>query len=249
VLGFGLATFYLFHLALGGPWSGAHPPARSTQPWVARSPFRVRRDRSRWRTVLDGLAGRGEIMHIVLFQFTTATPPKAMADVSAAFHTLRHTCRKPNGKPYILAIDGGTNISPEKAGKGYDVSGVAFHLPGFFRVRNVVVVFTFLDAHIRRCVIYRSHLHHMLWNQHWSPHPQHAYVVTFANVADRDYYVQDDVAHNAFKASLGDIVQDVLVFDFESGQFQRQAAAGGVKGGGSGRGVRRSVEEMHVRRV
>jgi hypothetical protein len=139
-------------LARRAPARAGHPtvsPARQRSPPPCPVPDPQPLTRS------PGLAGRGEIMHIVLFQFTTATPPKAMADVSAAFHTLRHTCRKANGKPYILAIDGGTNISPEKAGKGYDVSGVAFHLPGFFRVRNVVVVFTFLDAHICRCVICR----------------------------------------------------------------------------------------------
>lgn len=69
--------------------------------------------------------------------------------------------------------------------------------------------------------------------------PQHAYVVTFRNAAEREYYLDTDPAHVAFKTSIADKVSDVLVFDFESGEFERNAS----------RRRRRPSDEIHVRTV
>lgn len=51
------------------------------------------------------------------------------------------------------------------------------------------------------------------------PFLQHAYIVTFASIADRDYYNETDPAHQAFKALVGPKVSKVVVLDFEEGRF------------------------------
>ena len=68
---------------------------------------------------------------------------------------------------------------------------------------------------------------------------QHAYVVSFRNAAERDYYLDTDPAHQAFKASIPEKIVDAVVFDFESGQFARAASAR----------KRRPSDEIHVRTV
>lgn len=70
---------------------------------------------------------RGHIIHMVLFKYAPSTPPAAKAEVAAAFLALKDTCRLANQKKYILSIDGGSNISPENAGKGMEVRRVQFH--------------------------------------------------------------------------------------------------------------------------
>ena len=47
----------------------------------------------------------------------------------------------------------------------------------------------------------------------------HGFVVDFANVEDRDYYVDHDPSHNAFKQSIGDLVENVIVVDFTDGHY------------------------------
>ncbi|TQB75903.1 hypothetical protein MPDQ_001504 [Monascus purpureus] len=42
----------------------------------------------------------------------------------------------------------------------------------------------------------------------------HAFVVQFASVADRDYYVKEDPAHQAFIQSLDGIIEKAQVVDF-----------------------------------
>jgi len=44
-------------------------------------------------------------------------------------------------------------------------------------------------------------------------------VVDFASVEDRDYYVDRDPSHDAFKESIGDLVENVIVVDFTDGTF------------------------------
>ena len=68
---------------------------------------------------------------------------------------------------------------------------------------------------------------------------QHAYVLAFRSTAERDYYLDVDPAHQAFKASIAEKVSDVVVFDFESGDFARRTV---------GR-RRRPSDELHVRTV
>lgn len=48
----------------------------------------------------------------------------------------------------------------------------------------------------------------------------HAFVVQFANTDDRNYYVEKDPAHDAFKKMIGAIVEKVGVLDFANGNFQ-----------------------------
>ena len=47
----------------------------------------------------------------------------------------------------------------------------------------------------------------------------HAFVVGFASLEDRDYYVFHDPAHQAFIKSIEDKVDDVKVLDYEKGVF------------------------------
>jgi len=68
---------------------------------------------------------------------------------------------------------------------------------------------------------------------------EHAFVVTFRSLAERDYYLDRDPAHQIFKASIREKVSDILVFDFESGEFERNAS----------RRRRRPSDEIHVRAV
>ena len=47
----------------------------------------------------------------------------------------------------------------------------------------------------------------------------HIFFSEFEDVADRDYYLDVDPAHQAFKASLGPVVDIVQVLDFIPGVF------------------------------
>ncbi len=42
----------------------------------------------------------------------------------------------------------------------------------------------------------------------------------FANTDDRNYYVEKDPAHDAFKKEIGAIIEKVGVLDFTNGSFQ-----------------------------
>ena len=68
---------------------------------------------------------------------------------------------------------------------------------------------------------------------------QHAFVVTFRNAEERDYYLDTDPAHRAFKTSVADKVADATIFDFTSGEFAQRAAMR----------KRRPSDEVHVRTV
>ncbi|KAK3301704.1 stress responsive A/B barrel domain-containing protein [Chaetomium strumarium] len=47
----------------------------------------------------------------------------------------------------------------------------------------------------------------------------HAFVVEFTNANDRNYYVEQDPAHQAFKKELEPLVEKVVVVDFTNGSF------------------------------
>jgi hypothetical protein len=49
-------------------------------------------------------------------------------------------------------------------------------------------------------------------------------VLTFATRADRDYYVDEDPAHGAFKASLAGRVAAATVADYDAAAFPPPAA-------------------------
>jgi len=47
----------------------------------------------------------------------------------------------------------------------------------------------------------------------------HAFVIQFENHNDRDYYVQHDPVHKAFKKEIEPIIEKVTVLDFINGEF------------------------------
>ena len=47
----------------------------------------------------------------------------------------------------------------------------------------------------------------------------HAFVVEFDSAADRDYYVQEDPAHQAFVRSLDGVIEKAQAIDFTNGVF------------------------------
>ncbi|KEZ45957.1 hypothetical protein SAPIO_CDS1346 [Scedosporium apiospermum] len=48
----------------------------------------------------------------------------------------------------------------------------------------------------------------------------HAFVVEFASVWDRDYYIRDDPAHKAFVEWVGSAVENAIVVDFSLGRLE-----------------------------
>lgn len=46
-----------------------------------------------------------------------------------------------------------------------------------------------------------------------------AQVIEFASTQDRDYYVSQDPAHRKLKQSMSSLVENVVVVDWENGQF------------------------------
>ncbi len=60
----------------------------------------------------------GAIRHIVLFRFRDGVTPARVAEVKRRFLALRQEARR-NGRPYILQIDAGAQISGEGADHGY----------------------------------------------------------------------------------------------------------------------------------
>jgi hypothetical protein len=47
----------------------------------------------------------------------------------------------------------------------------------------------------------------------------HAFVLQFHSIQDRDYYVNDDPAHKAFKEAASAVVEKATVVDFQNGVF------------------------------
>lgn len=47
----------------------------------------------------------------------------------------------------------------------------------------------------------------------------HGFVSHFANEEDRKYYLEEDPAHLGFVKSLGGIIENVRVVDYEAGKF------------------------------
>ncbi|KAL8281135.1 hypothetical protein RQP46_006493 [Phenoliferia psychrophenolica] len=48
---------------------------------------------------------------------------------------------------------------------------------------------------------------------------EHSFVLTFATLEDRDYYLDKDPAHQIFKAEVGPKLAGACVMDFEAGVF------------------------------
>lgn len=49
---------------------------------------------------------------------------------------------------------------------------------------------------------------------------EHSFIATFASEEDRDFYVNDDPVHEAFKQTLAERLKEVFVFDFTPGEFE-----------------------------
>ncbi|GAA5823782.1 hypothetical protein JCM11251_003292 [Rhodosporidiobolus azoricus] len=47
----------------------------------------------------------------------------------------------------------------------------------------------------------------------------HAWIVTFDSTEERDYYLDKDPAHQAFKREVGDKLEESFVFDLRNGGF------------------------------
>lgn len=47
----------------------------------------------------------------------------------------------------------------------------------------------------------------------------HGFVVEFASVEDRDYYVSTDPSHQAFVKSIDNLVEKAIVVDFVDGAY------------------------------
>ncbi|CAE7193601.1 hypothetical protein P3342_009470 [Pyrenophora teres f. teres] len=47
----------------------------------------------------------------------------------------------------------------------------------------------------------------------------HAFVMQFHSIVDRDYYVNDDPVHKAFKESAGMAIEKTIVVDYQDGVF------------------------------
>lgn len=105
--------------------------------------------------------------------------------------SLKQDCVSPNSnRPYILNITGGKDNSIE----GLQVSALDINSA----MKQTPPSLTW-------------------WSQHGITH---AFVVQFANTKDRDYYVNFDPAHQAFKNSIHSILQKPIVVDFTNGRFE-----------------------------
>lgn len=60
------------------------------------------------------------VQHIVLFPYHEHVTEEQRKEVSERFFALGRQCRI-NGAPFIMAINGGKNNSPEPPAKGIDV--------------------------------------------------------------------------------------------------------------------------------
>lgn len=50
----------------------------------------------------------------------------------------------------------------------------------------------------------------------------HAFVLNFYSNEDRDYYVNEDPIHQAFKEAASAVVEKSLVLDFQDGVFTKE---------------------------
>lgn len=62
----------------------------------------------------------GLVKHIVLLRFRADVAPEQRAEVSRRFHALQAGTRS-DGKPYVLSMTSGPNLSPEGAHHDFDL--------------------------------------------------------------------------------------------------------------------------------
>jgi hypothetical protein len=158
------------------------------------------------------------VIHIVHFQYNrSACDAATKADIADRFLKLKQKCLNKDGKPYILDITGGTNNSPEGVAEKLEVS--AYLLPLLH-----AHVHTWMPAQLRSPSVSRdwrsssSRLTLLLCVSFSSL--QHSFVVKFANLQDRDYYLSGDAVHAEFgKYVHGNGLERAVVLDFEEGVF------------------------------
>jgi hypothetical protein len=51
----------------------------------------------------------------------------------------------------------------------------------------------------------------------------HAFVVQFYSNQDRDYYVESDPVHQAFKDAAAAVVEKTIVVDYQNGVFTHES--------------------------
>ncbi|EUC32756.1 hypothetical protein COCCADRAFT_37359 [Bipolaris zeicola 26-R-13] len=106
--------------------------------------------------------------HLVLFQFKQGASAFAIKQITSRFFALTKECVHPtSGRPYIVSVAGGRDISTENLQNGIS----------------------------------------------------HAFVLQFHSIEDRDYYVNQDPAHKAFKEAASAVVEKATVVDFQNGVF------------------------------
>lgn len=146
------------------------------------------------------VSNMGFVTHIVAFAYDQAASNAEKHLIASSFVALKDSCQiqraqggEQRGETYIVDITGGAQNSPE-AGPGQD-----------YEVRSM--------ASGQRWCCPSS-------NWKWSFATQHCFVLTFLNKEDRDYYLDNDPAHQKFKKSLQGKISKVFVFDFEVGRFE-----------------------------
>jgi hypothetical protein len=108
---------------------------------------------------------------------------------------LKDSCVHPtSNKPYIISSSGGTDNSIE--GKAVSLG---------------------IDLLYVGCRLFRGHILILSMVQNGMTH---AFVIEFESTADRDYYVDNDPAHQVFKKLAGEVLEDAQVIDFTNGMFK-----------------------------
>jgi hypothetical protein len=128
------------------------------------------------------------LTHIVIFQYKRDTDEAQKTAIKEAFLALRNKCLSPAN----FTSPGAPYILSIIAGSNNSSEDPAKG----YQVSRHADLFAIIFLNIRR---------------------QHAYILTFASAEHRDYYVDHDPAHNAFKLLVGPLLEKVVVSDFIDG--------------------------------
>jgi hypothetical protein len=131
------------------------------------------------------------LTHIVIFQFKSDTDEAQKTAIAEAFLALRNQC-----------------LSPAN-----------FTSPGTPYILNIIAGSNNspeVAAKVYQVSSIREPFLRSSFSNIRSPN-QHAYIVTFASVQHRDYYIDYDPAHIAFKSLVGPLLEKVVVTDFIDG--------------------------------
>lgn len=107
--------------------------------------------------------------------------------------SLKETCmHAQSNKPYITALTGGKDNSPE---------GLQVGVPPRFPSIGVLV-----SSLAEPSVVVQNGI-------------QYAFVAHFATAEDRDYYVKTDPVHQEFVKANGPLIEKAIVVDYTMGEF------------------------------